>query len=208
MNRLEEINRIIKLVKENNARNNVEIVSSLLALKLNLESLEKELKQTKLNFRNSQTHSKNHYKKLKEKYEKLERAYKNNEVMVRDLNELITRNLELKKENQELQEDYLQMQGYYDYYSNENIELNKELKRCQEYIKKSTNDHKNLIIDNGKMKKAIKILKDKFEVVICKSDFPISELKYSIGFKINNDGVWAYIPQEDCELLEGVFNYE
>ena len=54
----------------------------------------------------------------------------------------------------------------------------------------------------------IRNLKDKFEIVICKSDFPISELKYSIGFKINNDGVWAHIPQEDCELLEGVFNYD
>lgn len=67
--------------------------------------LEKELKQTKLNFKNSQIHSKNCYKKLKEKYEKLERAYKNNEVMVRDLNELINRNLELRKQIENLEEE-------------------------------------------------------------------------------------------------------
>lgn len=41
MNYSEEINRIIKLVKENNQRNTVEIVSRLLALKLKLEELEK-----------------------------------------------------------------------------------------------------------------------------------------------------------------------
>ena len=38
-----------------------------------LEVLEKELKQTKLNFGNSQTHSKNCYKKLKGKYVELEK---------------------------------------------------------------------------------------------------------------------------------------
>ena len=48
-----------------------------------------------------------------------------------------------------------------EYLEKENQELKEELKRCQEYIKKSTNDHKNLIIDNGKMKKAFKILKKK-----------------------------------------------
>ena len=75
-----------------------------LELLKNNERLEKELKQTKLNFKNSQTHSKNCYKKLKEKYEKLERAYKNNEVMTRDLNELINRNLKLQDEYQKLKE--------------------------------------------------------------------------------------------------------
>lgn len=48
-----------------------------------------------------------------------------------------------------------------EYLEKENQELKEELKGCQEYIKKSTNDHKNLIIDNGKMKKAFKILKKK-----------------------------------------------
>lgn len=93
--------------------------------------VEKELVQTKKNFKNSQTHSKNCYKKLKEKYEKLEKAYKNNEVMVRDLNDLITRNLELKD----------------------------ELKKSQETINAWMKNHKNLIIDNGKMKKALDTLK-------------------------------------------------
>lgn len=96
------------------------------------KKLEKELKQTKLNFKNSQTHSKNCYKKLKEKYEKLERAYKNNEVLVQDLNELINRNIELRD----------------------------ELNRSQETISAWMENHKKLIIDNGKMKKAIKILKE------------------------------------------------
>lgn len=96
-----------------------------------LKRLEKELKQTKLNFRNSQTHSKNCYKKLKKKYIRLERAYKNNEVMTRDLNELINRNLELKH----------------------------ELKRSQETINAWMENHKKLIIANGKMKNAIEILK-------------------------------------------------
>ena len=39
-----------------------------------LDRLEKELKQTKLNFRNSQIHSKNCYKKLKKKYNNLKKA--------------------------------------------------------------------------------------------------------------------------------------
>ena len=48
-----------------------------LELLKNNERLEKELKQTKLNFKNSQTHSKNCYKKLKEKYEKYFDALEN-----------------------------------------------------------------------------------------------------------------------------------
>lgn len=58
------------------------------------------------------------------------------------------------------------------------------------------------------LKKAIGILKHKFEIIICKNIFPITATKHSIGFKINNDGVWAYLAQEDCELLEEVFTYE
>ena len=41
-----------------------------------LEELEKELKQTKLNFRNSQTHSKNCYKKLKKENVELKKVIK------------------------------------------------------------------------------------------------------------------------------------
>ena len=88
----------------------------------------------------------------------------------------------------------------------ENQELKEELNQCQDTINTWMENHKSLIIDNGKLKKAFKLLKDNFEVIICKNGFPI--FKYSIGFKINNDGVYAHIPQEDCELLEEVFNYE
>ena len=56
-----------------------------------LDRLEKELKQTKLNFKNSQTHSKNCYKKLKAKYEKLEKENK----LLKDINE-INKNIEVK----------------------------------------------------------------------------------------------------------------
>lgn len=121
--------------------------------------LEKELKQTKLNFRNSQTHSKNCYKKLKAKYKALETAYKNNEVLIRDNVKLINRNFELQDEN-------------------------------------------------IKLKKVFDILKNKFEVVLCESDFPIFDAKYSIGFKNNNDGVWVHISQKEYELVEEVFGYE
>lgn len=61
------------------------------------KKIEKELKQTKLNFRNSQTHSKNCYKKLKEKFERGKEVYHRNY-------ELIQENGKLKQENQELKE--------------------------------------------------------------------------------------------------------
>lgn len=60
----------------------------------------------------------------------------------------------------------------------------------------------------AKLRKGFKLLKDSFEVIICRTNFPISVINYSIGFRINNDGVWAHVLQEDCELLEEVFNYD
>lgn len=128
-----------------------------------VKKTEKELKQTKLNFKNSQIHSKNCYKKLKEKYTRLERAYKNNEVMVRDLNELINRNLELKD----------------------------ELKRCQETISAWMENHKKLIIDNGKMEKALTILKDRKHI-----------LKYN---GIDGSLELGWLTQREYELLKEVF---
>lgn len=128
-----------------------------------VKKTEKELKQTKLNFKNSQIHSKNCYKKLKEKYTRLERAYKNNEVMTRDLNELINRNLELKD----------------------------ELKRCQETIESWCHNHKKLIIDNGKMKKAITILEDRKHI-----------LKYN---GIDGALELGWLTQKEYELLKEVF---
>jgi chromosome segregation ATPase len=104
--------------------------------------LEKELKQTKLNFRNSQTHSKNCYKKLKEKYTRLERAYKNNEVMTRDLNELINRNLELKKDYDLLDEDYDQLFAKFLERKNENEKLKQAIKVLKEKIKYYVGDNK------------------------------------------------------------------
>lgn len=105
--------------------------------------LEKELKQTKSNFKNSQTHSKNCYKRLKEKYEKLEKAYKNNEVMVRDLNELINKNLDFQKENQGIKDDNTRLWCGLEYANNE----------------------------NAKLKKAISILKEKYDIRLS-SDYP------------------------------------
>ena len=58
--------------------------------------------------------------------------------------------------------------------------------------------------ENIKLKKALDILKNGFEVILCENNFPISEIKYSIGFKLNNDGVWIHISQEDYELLKDV----
>ena len=141
-----------------------------IALTKEIDRLKKELKQTKLNFRNSQTHSKNRYKKLKEKYEKLETAYKNNEVMVRDLNELITRNLELKD----------------------------ALNRCQETISAWMENHKSLIIDNGKMKKALDILKEKLEIQLHQDDeyFPIP--------MINGSEIFQNLTKEEYKLLKEV----
>ena len=46
--------------------------------------LEKELKQTKLNFKNSQTHSKNCYKKLKEKFERGKEVYHRNYELIQE----------------------------------------------------------------------------------------------------------------------------
>lgn len=48
------------------------------------KKLEKELKQTKLNFKNSQTHSKNCYKKLKEKFERGKEVYHRNYELIQE----------------------------------------------------------------------------------------------------------------------------
>lgn len=145
--------------------------------------VEKQLIQTKKNFRNSQTHSKNCYKKLKEKYEKLEKAYKNNEVMVRDLNELITRNLELKD----------------------------ELNRSQETIRAWVKNQTNLIIDNGKMKRALDILKSKFIIEFKDVQPKYFDKFYTIKLHEYNTiecgsviGVFEEYEKEDYELLKEV----
>lgn len=147
-----------------------------------LEQLEKELKQTKLNFRNSQIHSKNCYKKLKEKYTRLERAYKNNEVMTRDLNELINRNLELKD----------------------------ELKRSQETISAWMENHKKLIIDNGKMKKAIEILKERLELKleVCHNGGCTLNHKVIRGCITPNERCLRHLEIKEYELLKEVFENE
>lgn len=142
-----------------------------------IEHLEKELKQTKLNFRNSQTHSKNCYKKLKEKYTRLERAYKNNEVMTRDLNELINRNLELKD----------------------------ELKRSQETINAWMENHKKLIIDNGKMKKALDIFERQYiHIYYLRRTENVEEYNKMID-KFDEYDLFDYLIEEDYELLKQVF---
>lgn len=62
--------------------------------------------------------------------------------------------------------------------------------------------------DYNRLKIALDILKNGFEVILCENDFPISEIKYSIGFKFNNDGVWIHISQEEFELLKNVLEGE
>ena len=44
-------------------------------------------------------------------------------------------------------------------------QLEKELKRCQDTIKKWMGDHKKLIIDNGKMKKALEKACERLEYI-------------------------------------------
>lgn len=123
----------------------------------------------------------------------------------KELYEQIKQDLErlekLEKENQELKEDNLQMQGYYDYYSKENVELNKELKRCQEYIQKSVNDHKNLIIENGKMKKALDILKDK---IINLETLNISADLDTYHEILKDNPFYDKLTQEEFKLLKEV----
>ena len=108
--------------------------------------LEKELKQTKLNFRNSQTHSKNCYKKLKEKFERGKEVYHRNY-------ELIQENGKLKQENQELKEQV-------DYYKKE-----MESEQCF---------RENLQIDLIEFVGAIKILKDFFIIHQKNGDYLIT----------------------------------
>ena len=104
-----------------------------------------------------------------------------------DYDVLVNKCKQLEKENQELKDDNSQMQGWYDCYFIENEKLEKE---------------------NTKLKKALDILKNGFEVILCENNFPISEIKYSIGFKFNNEGVWIHISQEEYELLKSVLEEE
>ena len=108
---------------------------------------------------------------IEKELDRLEITNKNNEGLVRDNVKLINRNLELEK----------------------------ELKRCQEYIQKSVNDHKNLIIDNSKMKKAIEILKNKRVNIpqLLKTTFIVyNSLALLLGYD--------KLTQEEYELLKGV----
>lgn len=81
-----------------------------------LEKLEKELKQTKLNFKNSQIHSKNCYKKLKKKYDKLKIILDDNDDLINEnhvmnavIGDLEGENKKLKK-NIEILKDILQLE--------------------------------------------------------------------------------------------------
>ena len=62
--------------------------------------------------------------------------------------------------------------------------------------------------ENAKLKQALNILKNRFEIILYEHTFPISESKYFIGFKYNNDDIWIYVPQEEYELLKEVLEYE
>lgn len=123
-------------------------------------------------------------------YEQMDVCEKNNylKIISQDLDRLE----QLEKENKELNR---QLDVFFN-------KLDKTTIRAIDLISYDLQD------ENTKLRKSIEILKDKFEIVICKNDFPISGINYSIRFKISNDGVWAHITQEDCELLEEVFNYE
>lgn len=109
---------------------------------------------------------------LVDKVEQLEIANKNNEGLVRENVDLINRNLKLQD----------------------------ELKRCQDTINKWMNDNKQLIIDNGKLKQAIKILKNKFEITIDKDK--------DNTYWLENEDYCKYITQEEYELLKEVFENE
>lgn len=82
-------------------------------------------------------------------------------------------------------------------------QLEKELKRSQEYIQKSTNDHKNLIIENGKMKKSIEILKNKIVNIpklLTTTLIVYNELALLLGYD--------KLTQEEFELLKEVLGYD
>ena len=118
---------------------------------------------------------------------------------------------QLEKENKELKEDNLQMQGWYDCYFIENEKLEKENKELKEDLEESFDYNalrqlkiNSLEEENTKLKKAFEILKNGFEVILSKSNFPIPEIKYSIAFKFNKDGVWIHISQEEFELFKEV----
>lgn len=121
----------------------------------------------------------NYFKIIKQDLDKLEIATKNDEGLIRDNVKLIKRVLELQDENQGVKDDNTRLWHGLEYANNE----------------------------VAKLKKAIEILKNGFEIVLCESDFPIFDAEYSIGFKINNDGVYTHVSQKEYELLEEVFNY-
>lgn len=87
----------------------------------------------------------------------------------------------------------------------ENQELKKELKRCQDTIKKWTDNHSKLIIENGKMKKALGILKEKVYLKVkkyCKED-------YENPYKLEVEMDYSYdLTREEYELLKSVLEEE
>ena len=103
--------------------------------------------------------------------EQIEIANKNNEGLVRENVDLINRNLKLQE----------------------------ELKRSQDTIKKWMDDHKQLIIDNGKMKKSLDILKNKRVNIsqLLKTTFIVyNSLAILLGYD--------KLTQEEYELLKEV----
>lgn len=73
------------------------------------------------------------------------------------LKQIITQDLD---QLEGVKEDNTRLWQGLEYANNENARLKQELKRCQGTIKKWMKDNKQLIIDNGKMKKALDILKE------------------------------------------------
>ena len=110
-----------------------------------LEQLEKELKQTKLNFRNSQTHSKNCYKKLKEKYIELQYDYndlqKVYDIQEEDYDQLFEKFLKSEEENQGVKDDNTRLWHSLECANNENAKLKQAIKILE--------DRKHILKYNG-----------------------------------------------------------
>ena len=112
-----------------------------------------------------------------ERLEKLEIANKNNEGIVRENTDLINRNLELQD----------------------------ELKRCQDTIKKWMNDHKKLIIENGKMKKALDIYKTKYiHNLYLRRSKDVEEYNKMID-KLSEFDLYDYLTKEEYEIFKEVY---
>ena len=116
--------------------------------------------------------------------EQLEIANKNNEGLVRENVDLINRNLKLQE----------------------------ELIRCQDTIRKWMNDHKQLIIDNGKMKKTLDILKQKGNLAVDRQKILDEDDNYLVCYFFGG-GTKKYtllreINKEEYELLKSVLEEE